>query len=215
MGGRVVTVARERGERAGGSTGAPARAPADRWASADERTLATAAQRDRAAFGVLYDRYVTRVYGYCCRRLQTPEEAEDATSLVLTKALAALPRYREDGPSFGAWLFAIVHNVIVEEFRSRPRVARPDEGFWSIPDDAPGPEQQTVLADDLRELRSLLARLPAEQARLIELRLAGVTDKEIAFVLGRGHGAVRVAQHRAVRRLRTLLGIDAKERRGA
>jgi len=176
----------------------------EEWSTADERALAVAAKTDRTAFGVLYDRYVTRVYGYCYRRLRTPEEAEDATSLVFTKALAAMPRYREDGPSFGAWLFAIAHNVVVDEFRTRPRDVEFGEAFGAIPDADPGPEDLAVLADDVRTLRAVLAQLPVEQADVIELRLAGLTDKEIAFVLGRSYGAVRVAQHRAVRRLRTL-----------
>jgi RNA polymerase sigma-70 factor (ECF subfamily) len=169
--------------------------------------LAVAAKRDRAAFGVLYDRYVERVDGYCYRRLQTPQDAEDATSQVFTSALAALPRYRDDGPSFGAWLFAIAHNLVVDELRSR-RVAR--RAFALVDDVMPGPEEQAIVAADARELRALLARLPEEQAQLIELRLAGLTDKEIAFVLGRSYGAVRSAQHRAIRRLRELFGIAAK-----
>jgi RNA polymerase sigma-70 factor (ECF subfamily) len=192
---------------------------ADPWSIEDEQSLAVAAKTDRAAFGVLYDRYVERVYGYCHRRLQTPEEAEDATSLVFTRALAALPRYRDDGPSFAAWLFAIARNVVVDELRSRRgrdrgSSRRDDEVAIGV-DLAPGPEEQTLLGEEMRELRALLAQLPAEQAQLIELRLAGLTDKEIAFVLGRSHGAVRVAQHRAVRRLRTMLGIEAREQRDA
>ena len=53
--------------------------------------------------------------------------------------------------------------------------------------------------------------LPPEQARPLELRLAGLNDAEIARVLGRSHGAVRVAQHRALRRLRALLEAAGKE----
>ena len=190
----------------------------DPWSIEDEQALAIRAKSDRAAFGVLYDRYVERVYGYCYRRLPTPEEAEDATSQIFTRALAALPRYRDDGPSFAAWLFAIAHNVVVDELRSRRDHARggswgDDEAAAGV-DLAAGPEERALIAEDARELRALLARLPAEQARLIELRLAGLTDKEIAFVLGRSHGAVRVAQHRAVRRLRSMLGVEAKEQEG-
>jgi RNA polymerase sigma-70 factor, ECF subfamily len=186
----------------------------------DERTLAVAAKSDRAAFGVLYDRYVHRVYGYCARRLRTPEEAEDATSRVFTRALAAMPHYRDDGHSFGAWLFAIAHNVVVDEWRARQggEHAMPwIENVAATVDAALDPEESTLIAEGVREVRTLLARLPADQAQLIELRLAGLTDKEIAFVLGRSHGAVRVAQYRAIRRLRGLLRIGplAKESRDA
>lgn len=190
-----------------------ARVPTNAWSEEDERALAVAAKTDRAAFGLLYDRYVDRVYGYCFRRLHTREEAEDATSHVFTKALAALPRYRDEGPSFGAWLFTIAHNVVIDEYRRRgaaPIAPTVDTGF--AVDSSPGPEEQTLRAEEARELRSLLSHLSADQAEVVELRLAGLTDKEIAVVVGRSTGAVRVAQHRAVRRLRSLLGIDPLEK---
>jgi RNA polymerase sigma-70 factor (ECF subfamily) len=186
-------------------------APDAVWSNQDDLALAVAAKTDRAAFGVLYDRYVHRVYGYCYRRLQTPEAAEDATSQVFTKALAALPRFRDDGPSFGAWLFAIAHNVIIDEFRAARRAPLPAALSITV-DDAPGPEETALVAEGMRELRAVLSQLSPEQAQVIELRLAGLTDKEIAFVLGRGHGAIRVIQHRAVRRLRSLLGVEQRSK---
>ncbi|MGH2558776.1 MAG: RNA polymerase sigma factor [Thermomicrobiales bacterium] len=183
----------------------------DVWSEEDDLALAVAAKTDRAAFGVLYDRYVHRVYGYCYRLLQTPEAAEDATSQVFTKALAALPRFRDDGPSFGAWLFAIAHNVVIDEFRAARRALWPAATAVTA-DDAPGPEETAVVAEAVRELRAVLSQLSADQANVIELRLTGLTDKEIAFVLGRARGAVRVAQHRAVRRLRALLGVEPRSK---
>ena len=62
-------------------------------------------------------------------------------------------------------------------------------------------------------MHDLLAQLPEEQRRLLELRLTGLTDAEIARVVGRNHGAVRASQFRAVARLRSLLGIET-EREG-
>ncbi|MGH2532875.1 MAG: RNA polymerase sigma factor [Thermomicrobiales bacterium] len=186
-------------------------APDAMWSNQDDLTLAVAAKTDRAACGVLYDRYVDRVYGYCYRRLQTPEVAEDATSQVFIKALVALPRFRDDGPSFGAWLFAIAHNVVIDEFRAARRAPWPAATAVTV-DDAPGPEETAVAAEGVRELRAVLSQLSADQANVIELRLAGLTDKEIAFVLGRGHGAIRVIQHRAVRRLRALLGVEQQSK---
>ncbi|HET8522955.1 MAG TPA: sigma-70 family RNA polymerase sigma factor [Thermomicrobiales bacterium] len=183
------------------------------WSEEEERALAVAAKTDRAAFGMLYDRYVDRVYGYCFRRLQTREEAEDATSHVFTKALAALPRYRDDGPPFGAWLFTIARNVVIDEYRRRgttPVMPTAETGHAADP--LPGPEEHLLRAEEAREVRSLLSHLTADQAEVVELRLAGLTDKEIAVVVGRSPGAVRVAQHRAVRRLRSLLGIDPMEK---
>jgi len=173
---------------------------------AEERDLALRARTDRDAFGALYDRYLPLVHAYCYRRLGNREAAEDATSLVFAKALAAIGRFREDAPSFRAWIFAIAHNVVVDEARARRPLVRLEAGMAGEPAglDA-GPEDLAVRGADLARLRSLLAEVPPEAARMVELRLAGLSDKEIAHVLGRSPGAVRVAMHRAIGRLRQLM----------
>jgi RNA polymerase sigma-70 factor (ECF subfamily) len=182
------------------------------WAEAgearrdEERELALRARTDRAAFGQLYDRYLTAIHGYCFRRLGSREAAEDATALVFTKALGAIGRFREDGPSFRAWLFAIAHNAVVDEVRARRWTTRFEtEDGWEPAATGPGPEEVAVAAADLARLRALLNRLPPDQARMVELRLAGLTDREIAHVLGRSNGSVRIALHRALSQLRHLM----------
>jgi RNA polymerase sigma-70 factor, ECF subfamily len=173
----------------------------------DDSVLVAKAKRDRQAFASLYRRYVDAVYRYCYRHLGSQEEAEDATSQIFTRALAALPRLGQQ--PFRAWLFTIAHNVVTDVYRERSRVP------WSSPQQAPpreeeiedpnpNPEHQFLAAEHGQTIRALLAQLPEESRRLLELRLAGLNDTEIAHVLGRSHGAVRVAQHRAVVRLRTL-----------
>lgn len=180
--------------------------PSELVGSVSDEALARRAKQDRAAFGVLYDRYAHRVFGYCFRRLQTREAAEDATAQTFARALEALPRYRDDAPSFAAWLFTIARRIVVDEHRVRGRA--PTSLFLLAPlhDAHSGPEDAAIAADALRELNAMLAQLSPDQRRVVELRLAGLDDREIAFVLGCSHGAVRVAQHRAVKRLRALFG---------
>jgi hypothetical protein len=69
----------------------------------DDAALVAAARVDPTAFAPLYARYLPPVYRYCYRRLGTSAAAEDATSEVFVKALAALPRFRAG--SFRSWLF--------------------------------------------------------------------------------------------------------------
>jgi len=86
--------------------------------------LLPAAQADPRAFAPLYERYVDRVYRYCLRRLGDEDEAADATSLIFTRALAALPRCQpssDAGGSFRAWLFTIAHRVVVDVYRGAGR----------------------------------------------------------------------------------------------
>lgn len=176
-----------------------------------EAALVARAKRDRRAFAPLYARYLTPVYRYCVGCLGSREAAEDATSLVFAKALAALPGCRDD--AFRAWLFAIAHNVVADA-RRRGRPGVPIEAAIDLRDPAPTPEEAVLALDDDRSLAALLARLPDDQRRIVELRLAGLTGPEIARALGRSQGAVRVAQFRAYARLRSVLdGADDPERR--
>ena len=106
--------------------------------------------------------------------------------------------------SFRAWLFAIAHNVIANDLRDR-RPAWPIDHAVEVADPAIGPEQAALAAEAGATVREVLALLPDEQRRVLELRLAGLSGPEIARALGRSHGSVRVAQFRAISRLRALL----------
>jgi RNA polymerase sigma factor (sigma-70 family) len=174
----------------------------------DERALVAAARRDPRAFAPLYAAYVQPVHRYCLRGLGDREAAADATQEVFARALRALPRYRDE--AFRPWLFTIAHNVIVDSHRRRG--GRPDDApleaaEWRE-DSAPGPEEQTLAAEARRSVHDCLARLAPDQRAVVELRLAELTGAEIATVLARSLGSVKIAQHRAFKRLAVLLGVE-------
>lgn len=167
----------------------------------EEADLVALALRDRRAFAPLYARFLDPVHRYCHRRMGTREAAEDATSLVFAKALAALPLYR--GGSFRAWLFAIAHRVVIDEYRAtRPTAPLADIDCWADP--APTPEAVALAGEERRSVRRMLSTLPPEQRQLLELRLAGLNSREIAQILGRSHAWVRTNQVRSLARLRSL-----------
>lgn len=173
--------------------------------SAPDDILVTRAKQDRHAFAPLYRRYVGPVYRYCLVRLGNVEAAEDATSAVFTKALAPLSSC-QDG-SFRPWLFRIAHNVIIDGFR-RERPTWPLDTAEAIPESAPSPEELALAAESADRVGTLLASLPDDQRRVLELRLAGLTSREIGEVLGRSHGSVRMIQVRAAKRLRAFYTAD-------
>jgi RNA polymerase sigma-70 factor (ECF subfamily) len=180
--------------------------PASR-ATTDEAIVALALH-DRHAFAILYDRYAEAVYRYCYGRLQSREAAEDATSIVFSRALAALPTQR--GPSFRAWLFSIAHNVLINLQRDAPRERRLAV-IVDLADPGPPLEDLALREERRRSVRAALTRLPEGQRRVVELRLAGLTGPEIAAALGRSHNAVRSEQRRALATLRELLGITTDD----
>lgn len=177
--------------------------------AASEALLIAHAQRDPAEFGPLYEAYFTPIYRYCFYRLGSGPAAEDAASMVFMRALEALPRFRP-GPrsgSFRSWLFAIAHNVVANQHRTTTRhPIAPLSAATVLLDGHPSPEESTLATEDANTIQSLLAQLPGDQRQVVELRLAGLTDQEIAHVLGRSHGAIRTAHYRAVHQLRALFG---------
>lgn len=167
----------------------------------EERLLVARARRDPAAFGPLYERYLPDIYRYSLFRVGRREAAEDVTSQTFIKALASLGAYR--GGSFRSWLFTIAHRTAIDHLRAR----RPDVAIdvaGEIADIDPTPESVAVASDEQRHLFALLAGLPPDQRRVVEIRLAGLNDREIADVLGESHTAIRTRQSRAMARLRTL-----------
>jgi RNA polymerase sigma-70 factor (ECF subfamily) len=181
-------------------------------ATADDEELAARAQGgDRAAFGALYDRHLPRVHGYCRRLLGGREAAEDATTEVFMRALAALPAYRAG--AFRPWLFAIAHNVVATELRRR-RPTVPLAEAAGVADRGPSPEELAAAAAERSAVLALLPRLSADQQHVVALRLAGLSAAEIGAVLGKPRNAVDGLQHRALLRLRALVAVGGAPAKG-
>jgi RNA polymerase sigma-70 factor (ECF subfamily) len=180
----------------------------------DSRLLALARAGDARAFSVLYRRYLDRVYDYAASRLGSREAAEDAAQSTFLRVVAALPRCRED-TIFAGWLFAIARNVVIDAHRARQRLVGPLDEALELRDPGDTPEELLLQDERSRELSGARERClsPAER-EVLDLRLQGLSDREIAAALGRSHGAVRSAQYRLIQKLRWCLRV-AGEPKGA
>lgn len=170
---------------------------------------------DPTGFTAVYDRYADAILRYCQVRIDDPTDAEDAAALIFTNAFAAFPP--RDQTSLRSWLFAIAHNVIVNHYRARQArgPSRPLDDAVHLPDPALPPDELVARSDERHALRQALSRLPADQRRVVELRLSGLTGPEIAQVMERSHAAVKMLQLRAVDRLRDLLAPPTSDHSGA
>ncbi len=131
--------------------------------------------------------------------------AEDAAQEVCIAVLTALQRYDERGLPFEAFVYTIASRKVVDVQRGLIRQPVSSAALPDDPDLAAGPEDCAVAACEASEAWALLAALPESQRELITLRVAvGMSAEETAQALGMTAGAVRVAQHRALTRLREL-----------
>ena len=133
------------------------------------------------------------------------QDEDDLAQEVCLALLSALPSYQDMGRPFGAFVFAIAARKVADAARGAARSPLPVPVLPDLPDRCLGPEEIVVAGVDARRARALLARLPAGQRRLLQLRVvAGLSAEDTGYVLGMSPGAVRVAQHRALIRLRAL-----------
>jgi RNA polymerase sigma-70 factor, ECF subfamily len=174
--------------------------------AASDATLVAVAHRDHEAFAALYERYADPVLNYCYHRLGTWSEAEDAAQQVFLHAYTALGRFRDREGSFRSWLFTMAHHEVANRRRGQRRHPTvPLTEADTLRDLAPTPEDHAIATDRQDRVRVLLSHLSDDQQCVLELRFAGLTDLEIATVLGRRPGAVRGVQARGIAHLRHLL----------
>jgi RNA polymerase sigma-70 factor, ECF subfamily len=162
-----------------------------------------------AAIDTLLRQIRPMVVRYCRARLGRISghyhAADDVAQEVCIAVLSALPRYRDMGRPFASFVFGIASHKVADAMRNAARMAIPTEDLPDGPDDRPGPEETAVAYLEAERARALLARLPLHQRELLVLRvLSGMTAAETGHALGMSAGAVRVAQHRALARLRAI-----------
>lgn len=146
---------------------------------------------------------------YCRARLGRSggsyDVADDVAQEVCVAVLAAIPRYRDEGKPFAAFVFGVAAHKVVDVQRAGFRAATPTSDLPERTDPAPGPEEQMLSRADAETARALLERLPDTAREVVLLRVAaGLSAEETGAILGMSPGAVRVAQHRALARLRVL-----------
>lgn len=168
--------------------------------------LAAAQGGSEQAFAVLWRDANPALLRYL--RVVAAEHAEDVASETWVQVVRGLPRFTGDEASWRAWLFTTARRRLLDQARLRRR--HPSEPFDEISAaDLPriaGAEQLAMDNMATEAAMALLSRLPEQQAEVIFLRVvAGLETEVVADMLGRSPGAVRVAAHRGLRKLATLL----------
>lgn len=153
------------------------------------------------ALAALYREFQPAILRYL--RAQAPSHAEDLAAEVWLDAAAGLGRFDGDEAGFRRWLFTIAHRRLVDQrrrdARHRSLIGALERSGRPNPMDS---EAELLAASGTEAALALIAGLPRDQAEVVLLRVVGGLDaNEVAAIVGKTPGAVRVLQHRALKRL--------------
>jgi len=170
----------------------------------DKEILGRAVQGDKEAFSLLYERHVTRIYNYIYYRTGNAAEAEDLTARVFFRALGHINNYKDKGVPFSAWLYRIAHNLVANWYRDGSRRKEVPLEDYSIPRyQSDHPEIELVQNQENESLLMVIRTLPPERQHLLILKFVeGLSNAEIAVIMGRSEGAIKGLYHRTLQSLR-------------
>ncbi len=167
----------------------------------EEAQLVARAKEDPIAFGELYELHFQRMYRFVYSRVQDRAVAEDVTSEVFMKALRSIGRYQDTGRPFTAWLYQIAVNAVADRYRGQRPTEDIDEQYQLS--DGSSLEETAAHRDELRRIWRLIEDLPDQQRTALVLKFQeDLKIEDIAVVMGKSPGAVKLLVHRGVTRLR-------------
>jgi RNA polymerase sigma-70 factor (ECF subfamily) len=169
-----------------------------------------AIKRDRAAFTVLYEFCVDRVYRDVYYRVSSHADAEDITQEAFVKAWQSIDRYKRTGAPFVSWIITIAGNLVIDHYRKQAKVIVTDEIYEFKPaEQVQDPAREAEVNVDNAIIKEAVLKLKGDKQRVILMHfIDGLTYEEIARALNKSEGAVRVIQYRALGELRSFLKRD-------
>jgi RNA polymerase sigma-70 factor, ECF subfamily len=161
---------------------------------------------DREAFAKLYDYFVDKVYKYFYYKTTSQEEAFDLTETVFLKVWENAKSYKKKlGSSFNSWVFRIDHNLFVDYYR----LNKPSAELDTNEADQRAEASPVFLAEQSlsrRNLQGALEKLKDTYREVITLAyINGLDNTEVAEVMKKSEGGLRVLKFRALKELKKIL----------
>lgn len=168
-----------------------------------EQDLVKKAKESLRAFDELYEYYLPRIYGYVYNRTLNREIAEDVTSQTFMKAMIRIQSFKYKGYSFGAWLYRIAHNNLVDYFRKNPQVSLGDHEEVDLKESTDEKAEDT---ERQRIILKALRKLPKQYQEVLSLKFfEELTNEEIAEILGCRKETLAVKVHRSLKAFKKVL----------
>jgi len=180
----------------------------------DRQLISLAVAGNREAFGRLYERHKPRVFRHAYFLTGDFVLAEDLTDQTFLNAFQAMPRYEPRGVPFVSWLLRITANLTInyrKSLKNGEHVQLPEA--LEADGDEYSPEDSYQHKDDKEHVWREVRHLPPEQRQVIVMRFVDdLSYQDIAQILGKSVGAVRVIHFRALVNLRQMLDLPAWRR---
>jgi RNA polymerase sigma-70 factor (ECF subfamily) len=160
---------------------------------------------DAQAFGVLYDRYIEKIYRFVYYKTFVKETAEDITSDVFHKAFQKINSFDETKGTFSAWIYRIARNAVIDHYRTAKKTVPIEDIFELGESDRTEEAHDALLA--LSKVQNFMKTMTPRQREIITLRLWEERSyREIAEIIGGTEDSVKMAFSRAIRDLREKCG---------
>ena len=171
-----------------------------------QRLVASCQNGDVDAFGPLYDLYIDAVYRYVYYRADR-DEVEDIVENVFIRVWENIDKYVQGKHPFSSWLFRIAHNLVVDHYRSHRRHISLRENLPKhVAQSDDDPLDWAKMKLDQGYVRDALTQLKEDYQQVLVLRyLSGFANKEIAQIMSRNEGNIRILQYRALKALQEIL----------
>jgi RNA polymerase sigma-70 factor (ECF subfamily) len=168
-----------------------------------ERKLVQKAKESLKAFDELYDHYLPKIFAYILNRTASKAIAEDVTSQTFMKAMVKIKSFKYQGYSFGAWLYRIAHNTLIDYFRKHKELNIADfvqaEGKENTDTEAEKEERQKIILEALR-------KLPKQYQEVLSLKFfEELSNDEMSEVLGCKRKTLAVKLHRSLKAFEKVL----------
>ena len=183
-----------------------------------EKTVADsniAQQAGISGFTAIYEEHMAYVFRYINYRVGNRNEAEDLTSVVFEKALAAFDRYDSRKAAPQTWLLTIARNTVTDHLRkSSKRKTMPLDDVVGIESADPSPPEATERQEEYEKLQLCLAVLPQREQEIISLKFgAELNNRQIATVIGLSENNVGTILFRTIGKLRNCFKGWSNEQR--
>jgi RNA polymerase sigma-70 factor, ECF subfamily len=174
----------------------------------ENKIISSAVEGEASAFGLLYDHYHPKIYRFVLIKVSRREEAEDLTHEVFLSAWQKIGGYVDMGFPFSSWLYRIARNEVIDHYRgNKGNVSLENFEPETLPVEFQEDESANIdLKMELNRVRKAILQLKPDYQDVIVMRfIEDMPIKEVAAVLEKSEGAVKLMQNRAVKELKKLL----------